>query len=244
MRFILPFFFKQKPVYAAYIPAFIMAACLLSSCAGTPKGYDTNAQHRDDTYWQIPTGYNHAKYKDDTPSTTKADRIAQKQIDQIAHQASFEKIATELAFSIDNQIGLETNEITLNITSQRQELAASLDHYLRQALVDLDYNLGVLAGDYSRLDANARPDYYINIHADMITSDLEYIRQEPADQADHNAQRHIQRSGERIRHELNEGGDTAIFKAKPRQKNRNLLAQTTIMHDGKPISRVESKHNF
>ena len=50
-------------------------------------------------------------------------------------------VGLDLALAIDNEIGLDTQKIKINVAGESSVFKNSLDHHLRQNLIDLDYTI-------------------------------------------------------------------------------------------------------
>ena len=207
----------------------LLLSCLSLSIAGcgsifdgsvVSSGYTTNQKEAEQTFFKMPSGYKMTKHhvKHPTETVTKdQQKDIMTEIQTAEH--GWSQVAFDLALAIDEEVGLETRQISMITDGSEVYLAKSLDHYLRQNLRDLDY----------KIVAKGESDYHLDLYIAPLGGRSEFI---PAQKGEMDY---------REMGKLNEGGETVVYKAKP--KNSQEIQIDTILEKGANIiSKTRSAH--
>lgn len=207
----------------------LLLSCLSLSIAGcgsifdgsvVPSGYTTNQKEAEQTFFDMPSGFKMTKHHAKRP-TEKAEKEQHKDVMteiQVAEHG-WSQVAFDLALAIDEELGLETRQISMSTDGSEVYLAKSLDHYLRQNLRDLDYQI-VAKGETA---------YHLDLYIAPLGGRSEFI---PVQKG---------KMDYREMGKLNEGGETVVYKAKP--KNSQEIQIDTVLERGSDIiSKTRSAH--
>lgn len=201
----------------------------LASCSSLvdsqimPTGYQTNKENNHRPIFDVPTGYKFTNYIDHEQSRFKKDsgRPEFGAPDVIETDIGWSQLGLDLALAIDDEIGLETDQIAIVAHSDKANLKNALDFYLRQNLSDIEY----------RIKMPEEASY--NIHLTIIPLETQsmFIPHQAADDMPF------------VGGQLNEGGQTAVYRYTPKN-NRDVQVDTIILKDGKVLSKLRSTHRL
>lgn len=207
----------------------LLATCLSISLTGCgtpfdtsvmPDGFTTNKEKADESFLTMPSGYKITKYHNKKAPESKLRKRQGLVLENVQASAlGWSQVAFDLALTIDEKVGLDTRDISLKTKGSKTDLARSLDHYLRENLRDLDFKI---------LPAN-ETDYHLSVYV----RPLEHRRQ-LATVSDNEI------AGSPMG-QLNEGGETVVYTAEPKQ-SQDIQIDTVIKKGDKVISQTRSAH--
>lgn len=188
-----------------------------------PSGYHTNAENNKRPIFDVPTGYKFTSYierdRDKTKPPAHRPDLTMDKVE--ATKLGWNQVGLDLALAIDDEIGLDTSDVTIDVSGTSKELRFSLDHYMRQNLRDLDYQ--VVGQDMSEYEI------------DMYIAPLSQRRKFELLDKQH---AHARQAGT-----LNDGGKTKAYAYNPAQF-QDIQVETVITKGDEIISKTRSIHRL
>lgn len=207
----------------------LLVSCLSLSLAGCgtpfdtsvmPEGFTTNKEKADESFLAMPSGYKITKYHNKKVPESDLRKHQGLALENVQASAlGWSQVAFDLALAIDEKIGLDTKDISLKTQGSQTNLARSLDHYLRENLRDLDFEI---------LTAE-KTDYHLSVYV----RPLEHRRKLTSVSENEMAGSPMG--------QLNEGGETVVYTAEPKQ-SQDIQIDTVIKKGDQVINQTRSAH--
>lgn len=182
----------------------------------TPSGYETNKENNRKPFFDFPAGYKYTSYTDKEYKTAEDKMTPDLLLEDVnASSFSWSQFGLDLALAIDNEIGLDTQKVAINVTGDDKVLKNSLDHYIRQNLIDLDYTV-------TRSDEA----YTVNLNVMPLESSRKFVPHETGNIG-----------------QLNEGGSTPSY-ISTGKTFQDIRVETIITNNENIVSKMRTSHRL